>query len=389
MSAELKRYTRTSVFWALSFGLLLSSETGLCQGPENTSMGTEAESAVEQIRLAVGEQFVLSADGVRSYSEGTRGVVDVRLTQKGDQFVLVGQERGTTTLLLIMLDGKERHLAISVEDPQAEAKVQSGPEVEKQDNVRLDFYFVQLDRANSHQMGVGYPGSVSGGSLNAEFDFMSQSFQSATAVVQDQALLRLDMAQASGWAKLMRKAAVITENGKRAEFEGGGEVNIPVQGSLTTGIHSIDFGSRIEVLPRYDSRSGRLQIELAADVSDLTDDRGSGAPGRVTASLSTIVNLELGQAVVLAGLTSESKMKSKTGVPFLSQIPILGALFGSQRMQHQAVDNVIFIVPTVIEATTRDAREDIALALQAYQDYSGGASDRKKVQSTWEANHEQ
>src|SRR5690606_2046435 len=120
--------------------------------------------------------------------------------------------------------------------------------------------------------------------------------------------------------------------------------------------------------------------EISADVSDLTDDRGTGAPGRVTASISSIVNLELGQAVVLAGLTSESKVKSRTGIPGLSQIPILGLLFGSERMARQAADNVIFIVPTVLDATTRDARDEIQSALDAYRSYSGKPDERKIIQ---------
>jgi type II secretory pathway component GspD/PulD (secretin) len=214
---------------------------------------------------------------------------------------------------------------------------------------------------------------------------MTQRFQSATAVVEEQALLRLDMAQSSGWAKLMRKAAVITENGKRAEFSGGGEVNIPVQGSHTTGIHTIDYGSRIEVLPRYDSVTGRIQIELSADVSDLTDDRGSGAPGRVTASVTSIVNLELGQALVLAGLTAESKLKSRTGIPILSQLPIIGYFFGSERLSRQVADNVIFIVPTVIDGATRDAREQIQTAFSAYRKYSGREEERATLRQIWSA----
>src|SRR5690606_38786566 len=222
------------------------------------------------------------------------------------------------------------------------------------------------------QLGVGYPGSVGPIRAGASFDFVTQRFESATAVVENQALLRLDMAQSTGWAKLMRKAAVITEHGKRAEFSGGGGVNLPIQGGLATGIHTIDFGSRIEVLPRYDSSTGRLQIEISADVSDLTDDRGTGAPGRITASISSIVNLELGQALVLAGLTSESKVKSRTGIPVLSQLPIVGYLFGSEKLARQAADNVIFIVPTVLDAATRDAREEIQPALRAYTSYKGG-----------------
>jgi pilus assembly protein CpaC len=217
--------------------------------------GSKTSGNQQEITLGIGEQHVLSADGVRSYSEGTRGIVDVRLTRNGKQFVLVGQTAGETTLLFIMLDGKEKHLRIQVGEPDEAQNRQTRQSVKKEDNIRLDFYFVQLDRGTRHQIGLGYPESVSTGSASASFDFLSQSFESATAVVEDQALLRLDMAQASGWAKLMRKAAVIAENGMRAEFSGGGEVNIPVQGSLTTGIHTISYGSRIEVLPRYDCHS--------------------------------------------------------------------------------------------------------------------------------------
>lgn len=346
--------------------------------PANTSKDKE-----EQLQLKISEQYVLPSDGVRSYSEGTRGVVDVRLTRTGDQFVLVGQNVGTTTLLFIMEDGSERHFRIEVIDANVKPLAAGALEVLREDNIRLDFYFVQLNRSNNHQIGVGYPGSISGGSMEASFDFLTQRFESATAIVQDQALLRLDFAQSAGWAKLMRKAAVVTENGKKAEFSGGGEVNIPVQGSLTTGIHKIDFGSTIVVLPRYDSESGRIQLELNAEVSDLTDDQGSGAPGRVTSSLATIVNLELGQTIVLAGLTSESKFKSHTGVPGLSQIPIIGFLFGSEKMTAQETDNVIFIVPTVIDASTRGDRQRVKEALELFQDFSGDKEDTTALESTW------
>src|SRR5690606_37748142 len=73
--------------------------------PQHELADEEPRQTGERIVLGVGEQKVLSAEGVRGFSEGTRGVVDVRLTRAGDQFVLVGQKEGETTLLLIMHDG--------------------------------------------------------------------------------------------------------------------------------------------------------------------------------------------------------------------------------------------------------------------------------------------
>ncbi len=337
------------------------------------------ERDVEHIALRLAEQTVLSAKGVRSYSEGTTGVVDVRLTRTGDQFVLVGQQVGVTTLLLMMSDGSEKHFRIEVSDEQP-AESLWDQRVPRQENVRLDFYFVQVTRSHDLDVGLRYPSSLNLGALSAGFDFLTQRFEAATAIVEDQALLRLDMAQARGWAKLLRKAAVITENGKRAVFFGGGEVNIAVQGTLATGIHTIDFGSTINVLPRYDGESGRIQVELSADVSDLTDDRGSGAPGRIRSTLNTVVNLELGQAVVLAGLTADSKLQTRAGVPGLSQIPILGLLFGSHRVRESRADNVVFIVPTVMESASAETKKRIDTAVRLFEEYDGKKHQHLPIQ---------
>lgn len=328
-----------------------------------------------ELELEVGEQKVLSAELVRSYSEGKRGVVDVRLTRDAKRFVVVGTAPGSTSLLFLLTDGTEKHVRIQVRDPNGQSSVPSGHEaVERRDNVRLDFYFVQLEKGYNHRIGVGTPDSVSAG-FQASFDLARNSLQGATAVVEDQALLRLDMAQAAGWAKLMRQAAVITQNGAKARFSGGGEVNIPVQGSLTTGIHRISFGSSIEVLPRYDALSGRIVVELRADVSDLSDDRGTGTPGRTVSELETVVNLRLGQAVVLGGLSASSEIHTRSGLPLLSQIPLLGVLFGSDRVTRQETENVVFIVPSVVDAVHADARQYIREALDAYRSYDGDRDD--------------
>ncbi len=338
-------------------------------------------SSTEVLELAVGEQRVISAKGVQSYSEGTRGVVDVRLTKDGEQFVLVGLEPGQTSLLLLMVSGEQRELSLVV---GGGSSTTTSPEsVHKRENVRLDFYFVEIDRSYRHRVGLDPADGVSGPALGGSFDFLSQSFQSATAVVEDQALLRLELAQATGFAKLSRKAAVITENYQKSTLSGGGEVNIPLTGSLSTGIHRISYGSTISVEPRFDARTNRLQIAISADVSDLTDDRGSGAPGRMTSSIQTTVNVELGQAVVLAGLSSASETKSRSGIPVLSQIPVLGLLFGSDSVTRNLTDHVVFIVPTVSETPSETVRSDIEAAFAAFTAFDGGKEEPARLRKTW------
>ncbi len=327
---------------------------------------------LRDLELEVGEQLVLPSQGVSSYSEGTPGFLDVRLTQDGSSFVLVGKRAGRTSLLLMRTDGSEVQYRVWVKD--SAAQVARGDEigpVESRDNVRLDFYFVQLSRDAGANIGVRWPASYGGGAFSAQIDLMAGSFDQATAAITEQALPRLDLAQSAGWAKVLRQAAVITANGTDASFNGGGEINIPVQTALGVGVRQITFGSRVRVRPRYDRESGRIELTIHAEVSDLTSDRGSGMPGRSLSDLDSVVNLELGESLVLAGLTAESESGNKQGLPWLSQLPILGALFGTHAGRSEHTENLIFIVPSVVDSVALDARAHLRTALKILRGYDG------------------
>lgn len=354
---------------ALCLGIVPGLADAQTTAPNISSGLGQPEVRTEKLELDVGGQQVLSSDNVESYSEAIRGIVDVRLTKDNSQFVIVGLKPGETTVLFLMRDGSKRHLKVKVTDPnRKDAAVGT---VEARDNIRLDFYFVQMNKSYGHQIGLGWPGQVPAPTLEASYDLMSGTFGSASAVVSDVPLPHLDVAQTSGWAKIMRQAAVVTTNGEKASFSGGGEVNVLVQSAVGTGVQKINFGSQVEVEPAYDSETGRIELKLHADIAELESDRGTGVPGRITTELNTVVNLELGQSLVLAGLTSRTKRRSRTGLPGLSQIPILGFLFGTQNQAEEESENIVIIVPTVVDAVTMQDKKRIKDALRAYEEYCG------------------
>jgi pilus assembly protein CpaC len=332
---------------------------------------TAAAQMHERLEMNVGEQRVLDADGVRNFSEGVKGIIDIRLTKDNERFVVVGLKPGNTTLLFIMLDGSQVTYDVSVSDPNAQP-LTSKDTIKPRDNIRLDFYFVQLSNSYSHSLGIAWPTQIKGNAaVNMGFDLQSGALQGASLALSGTFLPRLDFLQGTGWAKILRKAAVITANGSQAQFAGGGEFNVTIAGGFGGTLKSISFGSSIGVRPRYDKESGRVELELTADVSDLTSDNGTGVPGRITSQLQTVVNLELGQSVILAGLTTSNEASGKSGIPGLAQIPILGALFGTHSNQATESQNVIFIVPTVMDIVSMQQRAMINEALEEYDDYSG------------------
>ncbi len=432
------RAARRSLAWCASVSCLAAaaaSSPALLLASEPRP-APERPAAGEDLTLAVGETLTIPARGVRNYSIGVSGIMDVSLTSDATQFVLVGKAPGSTTLLLIRNDGTQKTLNVAVfarppgvvekelsellsglsvqarrVGPQlvldgvvsSEADLKRVQQIASlyQDQVtslvqlsdpgtlsgaglvrsliRIDFYFVQYDENGSYQVGVGWPESIGSGATGSyAYDFLSGGTRTATATVASQPLPRLDLAARSGWAKVLKQATVITNNDAEATFSNGGEQNFPVNTGLTIGVERIQFGTELTVLPHYDADKSEISLRVVADVSDLSSAAsGSTLPGRVTSKLTTHVNLKLGQSLVLSGIRTQSSTHSNAGIPGLSEIPVLGILFGSRSNVSLQTEGAIFVVPSVVQSVPDDAGELVKAALDKFEEYSGEVDEVK------------
>jgi Flp pilus assembly secretin CpaC len=326
-----------------------------------------AAAEVEGVRaivLRVGEQKSLPARGVRSYSEGAPGFADIRVTRDQSRFVIVGKQEGTTSLLLIRDDGGQLQHTIRVIAADADKGFGS------RENIRLDLYFVSIQDRYGHQIGLNWPGNIGSTLTPSEAAIATQS---AFQILPQTFLPSFDLAQAKGWAKMYRQATLVTANGTEAVFTSGGEFNVQVQNNLTVNVQAIEFGTKVTVLPKYDSKTGRIQLEIVADVSDLDADKGvHGIPGRITSHVETLVNLELGQSVSLAGIRARTERRKKKGIPGLALIPFIGALFGTHSRETEDNESYMLVVPSVVEPISLSQRDRVEEALRVYESFHGG-----------------
>lgn len=375
-----------------------------------------------EINLSVGDNKTIPAADVASYSVGAQGIVDVKVTPDQAQFVMIGLRPGATTVLMLKKNGMEVTYAITVfaRPPEiVEKELQAlmvgytglrirsiGPRffieggvsteadmkrinliaslypgqveslvvvgsvgTEHTINVRIDFYFVQYDKASSYGVGLAWPGRFGNGALNASYDLVGKTGTATLSAAQ--ALPALDLAQTRGWAKVLKHSVVVTTSGSEATFENGGEQNFAVATGITSSIQAIKFGTNVTVLPRYDMVSKELEVKVAANVSDLTAPGGSALPGRATSAINTFVHLKLGQSLVLSGIRTSRQSHGVTGIPGLSQVPVLGLLFGSHTNQEQEVEGAVFIIPSVVETAPRRSHDIVGSAMKQYEDYSG------------------
>ena len=324
------------------------------------------------LTLRVGEQRSLSAEGVKSYSEGAPGIADIRVTRDQTRFVIVGRSVGTASLLLIKHSGEQIQYTIRVVDASANDGYAS------RENIRLDLYFVLIQDRYSHEIGLDWPGNI-GSTLTPSEAALAITggrglpTQTSFQILPETFLPSLDLAQSKGWAKLYRQAALVTTNGTEAIFMSGGEFNVQVQNNLTVNVQAIEFGTKVAVLPRYDRRSGRIELEIRAEVADLDQERGSqGIPGRISTRVETLVNLELGQSISLAGIWARSERRMRKGLPGLATVPFIGALFGSHSREAEDDKAYMLVVPSVVQPVSLSQRNRVEEAIRLYDTFRGG-----------------
>jgi len=78
-------------------------------------------------------------------------------------------------------------------------------------------------------------------------------------------------------------------------------------------------------------------------------------------TFETILRIPSGETQVMGGLLSSNDSKSKGGTPFLSQIPYIGGLFGSQSDTNTQNNLLVFITPVVLEDQSRKRRGAVAI----------------------------
>jgi general secretion pathway protein D len=136
-------------------------------------------------------------------------------------------------------------------------------------------------------------------------------------------------------------------------------------------INSIAYqptGVIMEVTPRVNS-GGLVTLDVSQEVSDVqtnTTTSGINSPTFNQRSVTSRVVVQDGQTIGLAGLIRDTDSHGNSGLPWLKDIPILGALAGTQNNSRQRTELLVMITPHVIRSQTdvRSLTEDMRAALR-------------------------
>jgi general secretion pathway protein D len=156
--------------------------------------------------------------------------------------------------------------------------------------------------------------------------------------------------------KILEAPSVLALDGQQAQIMVGSEIPYPGTsftpsvGGSTTSVQYRDTGISLIVVPRI-SASGSVTMDLVQEVSapgaNVTVGDGTATSFSKT-SVSTTLTVKDGETVAIAGLIRDGSDSARSGIPFLSQIPLLGSLFGQTNRNSHRNELIILITPHVI-----------------------------------------
>ena len=167
----------------------------------------------------------------------------------------------------------------------------------------------------------------------------------------------------TGNVRILSRPIVVAQNNQEANFLVGSErpfvstsTTVPA-GQIATvqNIQYRDIGTELTITPTI-NEEGYVNLTVEQSVKAATSEVQFDAPVISTREATTQVFVRDGQTVVIGGLVDRQEDKTRSGIPFLKDIPILGYLFSSTRETTITSELFLFLTPYIVE-TDQDAEE--------------------------------
>ena len=246
--------------------------------------------------------------------------------------------------------------------------------------VEIEAHIIEIDEGALKQLGVDWhahsshvdfqtgTGSANANSFNGNLNPTFSSIDAAgnavatatptggslTAVIGGASqflLTRIDALEQSNLARMDASPKVATLDDVEAVMNNQTQFFIPVTGFTASNLFSVQVGNTLRVLPTVIDENGTQQIKLQVHVEDgqPTGQTVQNIPEISTSEIDTEAVIQQGQSLLIAGYRVENDSNLNTGIPVLSKIPVLGALFRSHTHQNSKMDRLVLLTPRVIE----------------------------------------
>ncbi len=189
----------------------------------------------------------------------------------------------------------------------------------KQVNVKLSIAEVSHSFMEQFGIQLGSSGQTAGVFVDYLTNFSADDIISVITAIGDDSV-----------GQILAEPNLSVISGETASFLAGGELPVVTYVDGATNVEYKEYGVRLELMAKV-LRDDKIKLSLMPEVSALDDvfysDDTYNVPALRTRRARTTVELGDGQSFVLAGLLSSEDTESLRRIPYIGDIPILGALF--------------------------------------------------------------
>jgi len=128
----------------------------------------------------------------------------------------------------------------------------------------------------------------------------------------------------------------------------GYRLTTTINNVTSESIEFLDTGVILRVTPSVDA-DGRIMMKIRPEVS--SGSVSAGIPSKKTTEVNTQLVASDGQPVLIGGLIKRSRTYRRLGIPFLSDIPVIGGAFGSTDDGGAATETIVVITPRIVPSS--------------------------------------
>jgi general secretion pathway protein D len=148
--------------------------------------------------------------------------------------------------------------------------------------------------------------------------------------------------------------------GENLPFVGSASANAGLPGQIFNSVDRQNVGITLDIVPQV-SEGDYVKLDLYEEVSNVVNGTANNTLGPTTTirSASTSVLIQNHRTAVVGGLLSTQDTQNNQGVPFISNIPVLGNLFSDKASDKQKDNLIVFLTPHIVR--NRSELRELAL----------------------------
>jgi pilus assembly protein CpaC len=204
--------------------------------------------------------------------------------------------------------------------------------------IKVKMTLLEISKSSLTEIGISPPNQYSA-SLGSNGNILAGSWTSN---------INANLLENKGVGQILASPVLLTKSGTEAEFLAGGEFPIKIFNLKTKDVVWKKYGINLKVKPTADNQ-GHIKMDIETEVSSLDPKRTvDGIPAVLTNKIQSHFELQKSQTLVLSGLIKHINGETVTGWPWLSNIPVLGALFSSADFQQEKTEMIILVTPEIM-----------------------------------------